>query len=57
MPNYPRKAQAPTTKLKPEIDLSKLKKYTVIGWGVIALDAEVSSDEINRCNRQKLKTL
>ena len=41
VPNYPRKAQAPYTDLIKKTVITNFKNYSIIGWVLVALDAEV----------------
>jgi hypothetical protein len=40
--NYPRKAQAPYNKINKNSVITEFKNCTIIGWVLVALDAEVS---------------
>jgi hypothetical protein len=40
-PNYPRKAQAPYNKINKNSVITEFKNSPIIGWVLVALDAEV----------------
>ncbi len=42
-PNYPHKAQAPYNKINKNSVITEFKNNPIIGWVLVALDAEVRS--------------